>query len=329
MQPTVSVIMPVYNAEPYVAEAIDSVLAQTFRGFELIIVDDGSTDESRRICQGYADGRIQLVSQKNKGIAGALNTGIQHARGQFIAFLSSKDRWLPEKLELHVVHLSANPHVGVTYAGSRFIDGDGRSLRIVQQPKLRDISAVDVFCRNPVGNRSSAVIRRDELDRVAAPHPVDCTRMCFFDESLKQSEDIEMWLRLALVSEAKFEGIPGILTEYRMVNGGLSARVLRQYQSWEAVVERLRDLFPDFVARHEGRAKAYQLRYLARRMIQLGDPGMAIAFLKESMKASKLPFIEEPSKSVVTYIAAFLGTKVSPKTFSRLMRLTAGGRLVT
>lgn len=329
MQPTVSVIMPVYNAEPYVAEAIDSVLAQTFRGFELIIVDDGSTDESRRICQGYTDGRIQFVPQKNKGIAGALNTGIQHARGQFIAFLGAKDRWLPEKLELHVVHLSANPHVGVTYAGSRFIDGEGKSLRIVQQPKLRDVSAVDVFCRNPVGNRSSAIIRRDELDRVAAPHPVDCTRMCFFDESLKQSEDIEMWLRLALVGEAKFEGIPGILTEYRMVNGGLSARVLRQYQSWEAVVERLRDLFPEFVKRHEGRAKAYQLRYLARRMIQLGDPGMAIAFLKESMKASKRPFIEEPTKSAVTYIAAFLGTKVSPETFSRLMRLTAGGRLVT
>lgn len=328
MQPTVSVIMPVFNAEPYVAEAIDSVLAQTFRGFELIIVDDGSTDGSSGICQGYTDGRIQFVSQKNRGFAGALNTGIQHARGHFIAFLSSKDRWLPEKLELHIVHLSANPHVGVTYAGSRFIDGDGKPLRILQQPKLRDVSAVDIFCRNPVGNRSAAVIRREELDRVAAPHPVDCTRMCFFDESLKQSEDIEMWLRLTLVGEAKFEGIPGILTEYRLINGGLSARVLRQYQSWEAVVERLRELFPEFVARNEGRAKAYQLRYLARRMVQLGDPGMATAFLNESLRASKRPFIEEPTKSFVTYLAAFLGTKVSPDTFSRIMRFTAGGRLV-
>lgn len=329
MQPTVSVIMPVYNAEPFVAEAIESVLAQTFRGFELIIVDDGSTDGSSHICQGYTDGRIQFVSQKNRGIAGALNTGIQHARGQFVAFVSSKDRWLPEKLELHVAHLSANPHVGVTFAGSRFIDAEGKSMRILQRPKLRDISAVDIFCRNPVGNRSSAVIRRDELDRVAAPHSADCTRMCFFDESLEQSEDIEMWLRLALVGEAKFEGIPGILTEYRMENKGTSARVLRQYQSWEAVVERLRELFPEFVARNETRAKAYQLRYLARRMIQLGDPGMAVAFLKESIKESKRPFIEEPTKSVVTYLAAFLGTKVSPYTFSRLMRLTAGGRLVT
>lgn len=329
MQPTVSVVMPVYNVEDYVSEAINSVLNQTFRNFELIIVDDGSTDRSLEICQSFDDDRIRIVSQRNRGLAGARNTGIIHSCGRFVAFLDSDDRWLPEKLELHVVHLSANLDVGVSYAGSRFIDGDGRPLRITQIPKLRDIQPETIFCRNPIGNGSAPVIRRADLDRVAAPHPADCTRICYFDESLRQSEDIEMWLRLALVGESKFEGIPGILTEYRVVSGGLSAQVVRQYQSWEAVVDRLREMFPEFVAQHGRRAKAYQLRYLARRMVQLGDPGMAAALLRESLQSSKRPFVEEPIKSSVTYAAAFFGTKIPPSTFAHIMRYTAGGRLVS
>lgn len=329
MQPTVSVVMPVSNAEPFVSEAIESVLSQTFRNFELIMIDDGSTDSSASICTSYDDGRIQFISQKCLGLTAALNSGIRHSRGRFVAFLNATDRWLPEKLELHVVHLTANPHVGVSFAGSRIIDADGKALRINQRPKLTGISAEDIFCRNPVGNYSAAMVRREDLDRVAAPHPVDFTRMCYFDETLEQSGDVEMWLRLALGGESHFEGIPGMLTEYRLMTGGLSAEVLRQYQSWEAVVERLREFFPDFLARHRDRAKAYQLRYLARRMVQLGDPGMAIALMKESVAASKRPFLEEPSKSIATYLAAYLGTKLSPEAYARVMKFSSGGRLVT
>ncbi|HZV11070.1 MAG TPA: glycosyltransferase family 2 protein, partial [Novosphingobium sp.] len=93
--PTVSVIMPVYNVEPYVAEAITSVLAQTYADFELIIVDDGGQDRSVEICQGFEDPRIRIVHQANRGLAGARNTGILAARGRYLAFLDSDDRWLP------------------------------------------------------------------------------------------------------------------------------------------------------------------------------------------------------------------------------------------
>lgn len=329
MHPLISVVMPVYNIEAYVAEAVQSVLSQTFRSFELIIVDDGSTDRSVEICRSFDDARIQIISQKNRGLAGARNTGIIHSRGKYIAFLDADDRWLPEKLELHFIHLTANPHIGVSYSGSRFIDADGLPMRIAQQPKLQDITAEHIFCRNPVGNGSAPVIRRADLDRVAAPHPAEFTRLCYFDESLRQSEDIEMWLRLAILGESKFEGIPGLLTEYRVVSGGLSAQVVRQYQSWENVVDRLREMAPDFVNRHANRARAYQLRYLARRMVQLGDPGMAVALIKESFQSSRRPFVDEPVKSFLTYFAAVLGTKVSPENNARMLRFAAGGRLVS
>ncbi|HZU64018.1 MAG TPA: glycosyltransferase [Novosphingobium sp.] len=326
--PTVSVIMPVYNVEPYVAEAITSVLAQTYADFELIIVDDGGQDRSVEICQGFEDPRIRIVHQANRGLAGARNTGILAARGRYLAFLDSDDRWLPEKLALHVIHLEANPDVGVSFSPSRFIDVNGAPMRLRMKPKLDGISPEDIFCRNPVGNGSAPVIRRTALEAIAFRHPTEPGRTCFFDESLRQSEDIECWLRLALIGKVRFAGIAPALTEYRVAGGGLSAQVLRQYETWQGVVDRLQAYAPEFAARHLPRARAYQLRYLARRSVQLGDAGMAMAMMKEALKSSRKPLLEEPVKSLTTLTAAWVGRMMKPERFARLASLLSGGRLV-
>jgi len=109
--PTVSVVMPIYNVERFVASSIESVLAQTFTDFELILVDDGSTDSSPDICRQYRDPRIRIVSQANRGLPGARNTGIRNATGEFVAIIDSDDLWRPEKLARHVAHLRARPEV--------------------------------------------------------------------------------------------------------------------------------------------------------------------------------------------------------------------------
>ncbi|MEL7113470.1 MAG: glycosyltransferase family 2 protein, partial [Pseudomonadota bacterium] len=103
--PIVSVIMPVYNTAKYVQSAIESVLVQTLTDFELLIVDDAGQDNSIALCRAYDDPRVQIISQANRGLAGARNTGIRNARGQFIALLDSDDLWEAEKLEKHVAHL--------------------------------------------------------------------------------------------------------------------------------------------------------------------------------------------------------------------------------
>lgn len=326
--PCVSVVMPVYNVEAYVAEAIQSVLAQTFTDFELIIVDDGGSDASLEICRSFRDPRISIVSQRNRGLAGARNTGIAAARGEYVALLDSDDRWLPEKLMLHVIHLDNAPAIGVSYAPSRFIDSAGQALRIVQRPRLKDVEAVDIFCRNPVGNGSAPVLRRTALDTVTFAHPDDWARRCWFDESLRQSEDIEMWLRLSLLGGVRFEGIAPVLTEYRIGCGGLSAQILRQYEAWQGVVARMARYAPDFAARHTPRARAYQLRYLARRAIQLGDAGMAMALLRGAAASSMRPLLDEPVKSLTTLAAAMAGRMMGPDRFARFAGRAAGGQLV-
>lgn len=326
--PRVSVVMPVYNVEAYVAEAIRSVLAQTYTDFELIIVDDGGADGSMAICRSFSDPRITIVSQRNRGLAGARNTGIAASRGEFVALLDSDDRWLPEKLMLHVIHLDNTPEVGVSFAPSRFIDAAGQPLRIVQRPKLKGIAAEDIFCRNPVGNGSAPVLRRTALDTVVFAHPDERTRPCWFDETLRQSEDIEMWLRLSLMGSVRFEGIAPVLTEYRIGGGGLSAQILRQYESWQGVVTRMTRYAPEFTARHVARARAYQLRYLARRAIQLGDAGMAMALLRGAAVSSLRPLLEEPAKSLTTLAAALVGRMIGPDQFARLAGRAAGGQLV-
>lgn len=326
--PRVSVIMPVYNVEAYVAEAVQSVLRQSFTDFELLIIDDGGTDRSIEICSNFDDPRIRIISQPNRGLAGARNTGILHARGEYIALLDSDDRWTPEKLLLHVIHLDAASDVGVSYSGSRFIDRAGIPLRQAQRPKLKHVTAADILCRNPVGNGSAPVLRKSVLDLVAFPHPADPRRICHFDESFRQSEDTELWVRLALSANCKFDGINGLLTEYRIVAGGLSANVVRQYETWSRMLAKAEKIDPAFVANHGARARAYQLRYLSRRSVQLGDGSFAISLFFEALKSSTKPLVEEPVKTVATFAAATLARWLKPALLARISQRWTGAKVV-
>ena len=138
--PKISVVMPIYHVEQFVAKAVRSVLDQTFKDFELICVDDGGTDGSIDIVRSFDDPRIRIVCQENRGLAGARNTGIWYARGEFVALLDSDDVWHKDKLSLHYIHLKANEDVGVSYAGSRMIDRYGAVLSVSMQPKTGRIS---------------------------------------------------------------------------------------------------------------------------------------------------------------------------------------------
>lgn len=301
--PTVSVIMPVYNTAKYVQSAVESVLAQTFTNFELLVIDDAGTDNSIELCRRYDDPRVHIISQANRGLAGARNTGIRHARGQFIALLDSDDLWEADKLERHVAHLRKAPNVGVSYAASTLIDDDGGALRIIQRPKLQNVSPKDVFLRNPIGNGSAPVIRKAVFNDIAFLNP-NREELDYFDDSFRQSEDIECWCRIALTTSWKFEGIKGALTRYRINEGGLSANVVKQFATWSRVRDRVRQLDPGFAKEWAPRAEAYQLRYLARRCIRMGEGAMAWSLLKDAMKICPMIAIEEPAKTLSSFVAA-------------------------
>ncbi|WP_110686013.1 glycosyltransferase family 2 protein [Salinicola aestuarinus] len=325
--PTFSVVMPVYNVEAFVGEAIQSVLAQTFTDFELIIVDDGSHDRSMDICRTFTDERIRVVTQRNRGLAGARNSGIAVARGDYVALLDSDDRWDTAKLSLHYIHLRADESVDVSYSGSRLIDAAGRPLGITQQPRLTGVAARHILTRNPIGNGSAPVIRRRALDAALFVHPQEPGRLCWFDESFRQSEDIELWLRLIGKHGCHFEGIDGLLTDYRIVTGGLSANVIRQYESWERAITKAQEYAPALLARYGARARAYQLRYLARRAVQLGDGSFAVALMRQALAASPWIALQEPVKTLETSVGALAARWLSRETFNSLLNRRLGSEV--
>ncbi|GAB4542731.1 MAG: hypothetical protein Tsb0014_35790 [Pleurocapsa sp.] len=303
----ISVVVPVYNVEKYIALTIKSVLNQTYPHFELLIIDDESPDRSVEICRQFSDPRIKIISQKNRGLAGARNTGIRHAQGDYVAFLDGDDLWLPNKLARHIEHLEASPQVGVSFSRSEFIDGEGKSLGIYQMPKLKNITPDHLLCRNPIGNGSAPVIRREVLAAICFEDRVQETvEACYFDEHFRQSEDIECWFRIAADTSWEIEGIPEALTLYRVNGEGLSANILKQLDSWEQFIAKHRDRLPQLMGQWENTARAYQMRYLARRAVRLKDSKMAVKLIHTALATHWSIVFAEPNRTLLTLAAAYL-----------------------
>lgn len=182
----VSAVMPVHNRADYVAEALDSALAQDFDGLEVVVVDDGSTDATPDVLRRYGD-RIRVHRQENAGQSAAVNTGVGLARGEFVALLDSDDAWLPGKLARQVPMLDANPRAALLYAAVEMMDADSRTiadprppLRTPQGDVLDELLGGN-FIRTP-----TAVFRRDAFLAAGG-----------YDPALRCANDWDMWLRLA------------------------------------------------------------------------------------------------------------------------------------
>ena len=203
--PTVSVIMPVYNAERYVAEAVESILAQTFTDFEFLIVDDGSTDGSRKILERYAaqDPRIHLKSRPNTGLVIALNEMLSDARGEFIARMDADDVSLPERFEKQLEFLSEHPKVVAVGTAQVWIDPVGLPLRENVPPREHaEIERIQFETAEACLCHPSAMLRRSAVQAAGN-----------YDESLFGAEDLDLWFRLGEIG--LLANMPECLIQYR------------------------------------------------------------------------------------------------------------------
>src|SRR5918993_3738999 len=133
--PLVTVVIPCYNQAHFLTEAIESVLSQSYPNFEVVVVDDGSTDDTSEVASRYPQ-KVRLIRQENRGLAGARNTGIGHARGEYLVFLDADDRLLPKALEVGIEQLEAHPECAFVSGHCRWISGDGSPLTGWQQHRV-------------------------------------------------------------------------------------------------------------------------------------------------------------------------------------------------
>lgn len=201
-KPTVSVVIPTYNRAELLKRAINSVLRQTFEDFELIVVDDASSDNTPEVVESIKDGRIQYVRlEKNSGGPVARNTGIKKARGRFIALLDDDDEWLPNRLELQIEKFeSLEKDVGVVYGGFYYVSQDTGEIIGKRLPRYRGDVYTHLLKENFIGS-PTLLIQRECFKKAG-----------LFDPELKSSQDWDMWLRIARYY--KFDYVPAVVAKY-------------------------------------------------------------------------------------------------------------------
>lgn len=229
-QPRVSVIVPVYNGAPFLAEAINSALAQSFRDFEIIIVDDGSTDDSAAIADEFARRHpecIRVIRQANGGICPARNAALNAARAELIALLDCDDAWLPHHLSDSVRELDRHPDVGLVHANYSLMDGSSNDLGVVQGRWLKPSPSTweAIFLRQEHVMCVTAVFRRTLCDQG-------------FDMRFNHlgCEDRDLWLRIAEVANVAY--LHDVHARYRLHSNNMSKQIDRMVQARLRLVEK-------------------------------------------------------------------------------------------
>ena len=202
LHPTVSVLMCVYNGEKYLKEAIDSILLQTYTDFELVIINDGSTDSSEDIILLYNDNRIKYFkNETNIRLQASLNKGLEKCSGRLIARMDADDISLPTRFQKQVDFFESHPEIGVLGTGFVFIEGNGTQLESVKYPASSSAIQWSLFFTCPIVHPST-MMRREVVDMVGG-----------YNEQLKHAEDYDLWCRLCFLT--KFSNLENTLLKLR------------------------------------------------------------------------------------------------------------------
>jgi len=273
-QLALTIVIPVYNGERYLADAIQSVLDQTYQNFEVILVDDGSTDGSAVVAKRFGEA-IRYVHQANGGVCKARNTGIAVARGTYLAFLDQDDLWLPEKLAVQVAYLDSHPEVGAVYCQCE-VKGNGwlRTGLYYAEPVKDDLVGV---MSGPCLLMTSAMFRGEVLRNIGG-----------FDEAIigAGGEDMDLTLRLTQVAQIAY--LPQILAVYRVHATNNSMNSERLLHNQGHYLRKCRELYgrDSQVARFLDRQMVGYLSDLGRFQVRAGSATEGRVSLRRAIRLS-------------------------------------------
>ena len=274
--PHVSVVIPVYNGVNFLKEAVESVFAQTYTDYEILIVDDGSTDDTPAVVASLGS-RVRYFRKPNGGVATALNRGIREMRGCWFAWLSHDDLWMPRKLEKQVEFLNAHPDVSACYTDFRVIDGAGTALRDVRTPWYPRAQALRCLFSSSYIGGSTMLVGKRCFDELGA-----------FDESLRTTQDAEMWLRV----QRRFEiGRVGEVLIAQRVHAGQGSQTIASHeaekaQTFERVFQSMdpAELFPELAGGRETQLVVRAHVWFADAMASRGFGDLACSHIMEALK---------------------------------------------
>lgn len=252
--PVLSIVIPAYNVSAYIRQAVESALDQSVRDIEVIVVEDGSTDDTftmlDQVRSERSDPRLILIRQNNAGLSAARNTGIRHARGSFIGFLDGDDAWGPAKAERHLAVMDNDASIAITYSHSICIGEDGAATGYKLEPARPEMTLHDLIRSNQFGNGSTPVVRRDCFMKAGV-----------FRENLKSCEDYDMWCRILSLKGFRAVLVPESLTLYRIRPDSLSFNFEKFLRSADEIMRLLREEAPGVPERvlREGHAEHYRI----------------------------------------------------------------------
>ena len=288
MNPSVSVVIPAYNAEKYIKASIESVFAQSYQDFEVIVVDDGSTDRTKDVLDQFGN-RIRMIKGPNKGPSGARNTGIRASRGRYVAFLDSDDLWTADKLAVQVRFLENHSDVGMVFSDMLKFNSRG----VISESYLKNVRKIkncyDTLLRNRDGlnNATELLLQCNLIPTGSVLVRRDCLlKAGLFDENLRTVEDLDLWLRLSMVTKLGF--VPHVLKHKREHEANLSSDFCKAVVADIYLVEKFKGEYPHLAKQY---GKYYKRRlskdysYLGSKCLSEGKNGEARSNFARSLKA--------------------------------------------
>ena len=273
---TISVVTPTYNRARFLPEAVASVLAQTYADLELIIVDDGSVDETREVLEPFwADGRVRYFYQENRGQSHARNLALKQAKGDFIAFLDSDDLWSPDKLEKQLAVLLEKPEVDIVHGDEAIIDENGVVISRENMRRYSGKITQRLLADNSV-SITTALVRRRCFDEMGG-----------FDTSVGVADDYELWLRFS--ARYCFHYEPGIVASYRVMADQISSDKRRRFAANERIIQKFLARYGDVLSPSErrwGLARFFCRK--ARYFACIGQRGEAFSAIARALRNGPL-----------------------------------------